>query len=854
MGNKTHPLSFRLNRTKNWDSIWFNKVNYSYFLQQDILIKKFIKEFFYLRNISVSNILILRQNYNNIQIFLNLISLFGYLNNKISFSNLKKKRFKFKSKFKSKFKFFKKKNFNYFNIKKLFRLHNKKTKFKFYNKQKKIIQKKYKFNIKINSKYNQLLYYIPKNKINKIKNKKIKIYKINYIYFNFFIFNFISLFYIKNNFKFNLSNKFFIYKLIFLVGKNKINWIKNRIYKLTLINLNTKKWNTLLNKYKYNFKQYIFKNKKFNYNKLYYFFYFLINIFNTNKKILSYKLLFINICKFFFINKKKNNFLKFSKKNYWKKDKKYNYGNYKIFNKNFIYNLNIYTKYFNIQKKKIIIYILLWNISQLKNKKKFNYYLQSKKINYLNLKEIYYKFKRINNSFKFIQNIIKFKFKPKFINILKNKKKFLNRFSTKNKLLLKKRLKNNKKKFIRKYFNINNNKYLLLKNIFLKKKRFIIKKKKFKKKKNIIDLNTKKKYFFNNFLILFSNNIKNIFFPQKKIFNFTYNFKNIQNNYNLFLNQKYYYFLIIRYNLYYLNKTINKISNIEISNIKWEIIIGNKFNLNSTNINNYLKKSLKKKKNQNKLFNPLTLIKNQLGDDLIFINKIENLKKEILTNNLINISNLITNKIKYLNQFIWKLKNNYILINYNKYFLTFINNNINYLKIAKINLTFSRKNLFLLQNTNNFFDNINYIYKKNYLDFNKSNILKNKSILKNNFKKIYYNLINFLKIKNNLKYNYNTNFNNSNQLKFYNKQFIYLIQGFFIKGLGRLGKSSKSTRSKNTIYKIGKTKKNSFNTLIDYNFTTQITRNGLYGLKTFRFYKIFNIKQFIINNYKNYLN
>lgn len=44
MGQKVHPKVFRLGELYTWDSKWFSRRDYAKFLQQDILIKKFLKK------------------------------------------------------------------------------------------------------------------------------------------------------------------------------------------------------------------------------------------------------------------------------------------------------------------------------------------------------------------------------------------------------------------------------------------------------------------------------------------------------------------------------------------------------------------------------------------------------------------------------------------------------------------------------------------------------------------------------------------------------------------------------------------------------------------------------------------
>jgi small subunit ribosomal protein S3 len=52
MGQKTHPVGFRLGTIRTWDSKWFASKNYSVFLHEDIRMKKFLKERLYQAGIS----------------------------------------------------------------------------------------------------------------------------------------------------------------------------------------------------------------------------------------------------------------------------------------------------------------------------------------------------------------------------------------------------------------------------------------------------------------------------------------------------------------------------------------------------------------------------------------------------------------------------------------------------------------------------------------------------------------------------------------------------------------------------------------------------------------------------------
>ena len=55
MGQKTHPIGFRLNVRKSWNSMWFaEKNNFAESLEEDIKIRKYIA--FRLPNAGISNV------------------------------------------------------------------------------------------------------------------------------------------------------------------------------------------------------------------------------------------------------------------------------------------------------------------------------------------------------------------------------------------------------------------------------------------------------------------------------------------------------------------------------------------------------------------------------------------------------------------------------------------------------------------------------------------------------------------------------------------------------------------------------------------------------------------------------
>ena len=52
MGQKTHPIGFRLGIIRTWDSKWFAAKDYALFLHEDLRMKKFLKERLYQAGIS----------------------------------------------------------------------------------------------------------------------------------------------------------------------------------------------------------------------------------------------------------------------------------------------------------------------------------------------------------------------------------------------------------------------------------------------------------------------------------------------------------------------------------------------------------------------------------------------------------------------------------------------------------------------------------------------------------------------------------------------------------------------------------------------------------------------------------
>lgn len=187
MGHVINPISYRLYNIRYWNNNWFNSgINYSYLVNQDILIDRLVKKLFtsYLDSTNVGVIFV---NLKIIRFFDNL-SLYIYIHDSffdLLFFNLKK-------------------NARFLLIKRLFSK-------KFY--------KKYRRAIRINKQLQSRLFIILKKKIILkysrklfflfIKNKILKIYWDN--------FKALLIFYLK---KFCRSNSFL---KVFIVGLSKMN-------------------------------------------------------------------------------------------------------------------------------------------------------------------------------------------------------------------------------------------------------------------------------------------------------------------------------------------------------------------------------------------------------------------------------------------------------------------------------------------------------------------------------------------------------------------------------------------------------------------------------------------------------
>ena len=227
-----------------------------------------------------------------------------------------------------------------------------------------------------------------------------------------------------------------------------------------------------------------------------------------------------------------------------------------------------------------------------------------------------------------------------------------------------------------------------------------------------------------------------------------------------------------------------------------------------------MKKKLTKLKNQRKLYNPLKLVINQINFNyklnIIFfkLNNISsyldlyNLKYKLYKHKIYNYS-LETLLYFILNKPLISLKHN--ITNYTNF--NFRNTN------KKLN------NSIKLYQNNNY---LNYFYNK--INF-KNELIKYKNTLYTYINNLYY-------------------LNNT----FSNKLFLipnkinnlnYTILGYKIQGSGRLGFSSKSTRKSKTIYLRGKTTLSNLDTFIDYSQDISIIRNGVYGIKIFKFYKTY---------------
>ena len=201
MGHVINPISYRLYNIRYWNNNWFvSNLNYSYLLNQDILIYRFFRKFLMVQLDSTS-IGVIFVNLKIIRSF-DSIALYFYIHDSfldLLFFNLKK-------------------NARFVLIKRLF---NK----RFYKKYRRSLRRNKQLNTKLFTllkrkvilKYSRKLFFLF------IKNKILKIYWDN--------FKTLSLFYLK---KFNKSNFF---SEIFIIGLSKMNVNANIISEFFFIRL-----------------------------------------------------------------------------------------------------------------------------------------------------------------------------------------------------------------------------------------------------------------------------------------------------------------------------------------------------------------------------------------------------------------------------------------------------------------------------------------------------------------------------------------------------------------------------------------------------------------------------------------
>jgi ribosomal protein S3 len=201
MGHIINPISYRLYNIRYWNNNWFsNSLNYSYLINQDILIDRFFRKFLTI-HLDSTNVGIIFVNLKIIRSF-NNISLYFYIHDSfldLLFFNLKR-------------------NARFLLIKRLF---NK----KFYKKYRKALRqnKQLKPGLFMLLKKRVILKYSRKLFFLFIKNKILKIYWEN--------FKILSLFYLK---RFNRSS--FLSK-IFIIGLSKMNVNANIISEFFFIRL-----------------------------------------------------------------------------------------------------------------------------------------------------------------------------------------------------------------------------------------------------------------------------------------------------------------------------------------------------------------------------------------------------------------------------------------------------------------------------------------------------------------------------------------------------------------------------------------------------------------------------------------
>lgn len=666
-------------------------------------------------------------------------------------------------------------------------------------------------------------YYKLCNNIKKNSNK----YKIFYK----FLINDLIIIYLNNsnyNIKKNINNYINIYiknYYIILKFKNniKLNYFSLKYLKTKLIQTNKIKYNNikiLLNK----------SNTNINtYNKVE-----IIPTFNIiNNNINNLKLIVKFKNKYFKTNFKNKKF-KILKKNQIiiKNKKKY----YKIFilKTKKIKSLNKKNKKFKNKSNLIKKSNILKNLKL--NYKNLNYYLKNYK-NY-HIKYIYNSsiIKNViyNKSLLILQNPNKIKNLHKFnknLKIkLKSKKKLINKIKINTNFKIKSENKNDYKIILKPFiktkytFKILNLKYIINKQLKIKK--FIQIHLNYFKRQHLLELHTTK-YIYKNKLL------KNYYFNNKKQFIF-YNINNKQLfNYQLKINNKY----------FYKNQCLHRI-NLNITNIEFynKIALFNYYLTNSKNnyneisrklyfdINSYSNNIKKIAKNKFKTINKKknTLINKYLNTNILLLNYLKftkillklhlkklnkkNKSKKHIKNllykqyklNIFYLSNFKDNNNKLLKKFNINLNKN-IKLNTKKYYhlifkLIYFNKNINTISFNNnFKYYIILNNLLKIQNNANINNFINYYNNIKILKYN--NILSYlylQKLLKTKNNNNKYKIINY-----NIIYNYFNLYNNNNKININNNKLIHLSYKNFIK--------NQNINLKKLILK---------NNLIKFNYTT----------------------------------
>lgn len=378
-------------------------------------------------------------------------------------------------------------------------------------------------------------------------------------------------------------------------------------------------------------------------------------------------------------------------------------------------------------------------------------------------------------------------------------------------------------------------------------------------KEKVISSNKKQLNTFNNLVVN-----KSIFESIDKSFFYRYNLFSLQtsssNTQDDFLSKKYLSYLFLKKNLVYINKIIKSIT--AVKQINWTFYISYQKQLMSTeNIGSLVRYNLSI--NYQKFRNRYSFLWNNIEDS---VKNIELYKLTLNTISQLSLQNSVSIKSYLSSTFFFSkhtdnffdLESSFRFYKIKKYH-SFYSNTFSRARVSYFKKYLSISNTFffnsnkisslVVKNLNinkmiYFFNNKNkqFIFMNKQKDWHIKRFLTSTKYFNNiinNFSKysvFLHNIAFNAKFSSNINTYLDKNYNNDLIYKSF-KESIRIILGYKILGSGRLGRVAKSGRADSTVFKKGRTPLNTLNINVDFSMVNQITRNGVYGVKIFKFYK-----------------